>query len=78
MIEDGQLRGLTVRQETCPVLMGILAALKQDASLQIKVKDLRNLDSEKDGGSFDMICDFTLLSFVRCCVELGALAVVDF
>jgi ribosomal protein L16 Arg81 hydroxylase len=77
VIEEGQLRGLTVRQENCAVLMDILAVLKQDTSLHVKVAELRDLLDTKDSTSkFDMICDFTLLSFARCCVELGALATV--
>ena len=78
VVEEGQLRGLTVRQETCPVLMGMLNVLKQDSSLNVRVKDLRDIIDEKNSGSgLEMICDLTLLSFARCCVELGALAMVD-
>jgi ribosomal protein L16 Arg81 hydroxylase len=78
VIEEGQLRGLTVRQENCTALMGILAVLKQDPSLHVKVRELRDIYDEKDSISkLDMICDFTLLSFARCCVELGALALVE-
>ena len=85
IIGEGQLRGLTVRQETCRVLMSLLSALKRDPSLQVKVKDLRNVKTSdakhnpshhvEDKADFDLICDFTLLSYARCCVELGALAV---
>ena len=76
VIEEGQLRGLTVREETCPLLMGMLDELKQDPSRIVMVKDMRLLNNVK--GSNNMICDFTLLSFARCCVELGALAVASF
>ena len=67
-----------MRQENCTALMGILAVLKQDPSLHVKVRELRDIHDEKDSISkLDMICDFTLLSFARCCVELGALALVE-
>eukprot|EP00804_Cyclotella_cryptica_P010640 CCRYP_005450-RA/>CCRYP_005450-RA protein AED:0.16 eAED:0.16 QI:0/0/0/1/0/0/3/0/363 len=81
VVEEGQLRGLTVRQETCRILMAILDGFKKDPSLKRKVKDLRGLieeDSTLDKTDLDMICDFTLLCFARCCVELGAMAVVNF
>ena len=81
VLEEGKLRGLTVRQETCPALMSILGALKNDTSLQVQVKDLCGVvggNSLEDSTDLGMICDFTLLSFARCCVELGALAVVNF
>jgi hypothetical protein len=79
IIEEGHLRGLHVREETSQVLLGILTKLKQKPSTRIKVKDLCDLHSDpaadlRMGG---MICDFTLLSFARCCVELGAFAVVE-
>jgi hypothetical protein len=81
VLEEGQLRGLTVRQETCSILMTILSVFKKDPSIRKKVKDLRGViegDSTLDRTNFDMICDFTLLCFARCCVELGAMAVVNF
>lgn len=78
VIEEGRLRGLTVRQETSQALMEIIGILKKDTSLQVKVKELLSIVKEKDTSDFAMLCDFTLVSFVRCCVELGALAVVDF
>lgn len=74
VLEDGRLRGLTVREETMQTLMTIIGAMKEMPYLHIKVKDLAT-----KGGSVcsnPTICDFTLLSFARCCVELGALAVV--
>lgn len=85
-MEEGRLRGLTVREETMSVLMKILGRLKSDTALSVRVVDLRGLiennadhnerdQSEREG--FMMVCDFTLLSFARCCVELGALAVVQ-
>lgn len=75
-MEEGRLRGLTVREETMPVLMKILGELKGDQSLRIAVRYLRDLvDTEEDEDGSTMVCDFTILSFARCCVELGALAV---
>lgn len=83
-MEEGRLRGLTVREETMAVLMEILGKLKRDPSETAKVGELRELlESEDDKGTTDnaygllLVCDFTLLSFVRCCVELGALAIVE-
>ena len=86
-IGEGQLRGLTVRQETCPILMRLLSVLKREPSIRVRVKDMRNVNTftssakynlsnlVEDNADFDLICDFTLLSYARCCVELGALAV---
>ena len=59
--------------------------MKSDPALRVIVKDLRGLvetgDDEMENQSertgLCMVCDFTLLSFARCCVELGALAVVQ-
>lgn len=80
-VGEGCLRGLTVREETMPMLMMILSKLKGDTMLRVKVKDLRDVikveDSELGIPQLSMLCDFTLLSFARCCVELGALAVED-
>jgi hypothetical protein len=62
------------------ILMNILSKLKGDPDLKVAVKDLLDIvitgGVEMDGTSLTMVCDFTLLSFARCCVELGALAVV--
>ncbi|KAL7473963.1 hypothetical protein ACHAXS_014254 [Conticribra weissflogii] len=92
LMEEGRLRGLTVREETHGALMAILAGIKNDPRRAFCVgSDLRGLakkngdgsgvgdddDDDDDGnGGLALVCDFTLLSFVRCCVELGALAVV--
>lgn len=79
-IDDDHLRGLTVRGETMTILMNVLSKLKSDPDLNVAVKDLLDIATtgcvETDGTSLSMVCDFTLLSFARCCVELGALAVV--
>lgn len=78
-MDEGRLRGLTVRVETMSILMNILGKLKSDPDLKVSVKDLLDIVIsvvEMDKSSLSMVCDFTLLSFARCCVELGALAVV--
>ena len=80
-IEEGCLRGLTVREETMQTLMSILGKIKANQDLTIKVHELRDLvenrDNETKKTGLLMVCDFTLLSFAKCCVELGALAVVE-
>lgn len=73
VLEEGRLRGLTVREETMDTLMSIVSMMKQTPSLKIKVSDLL----PKAGFSNPMVCDFSLLSLARCCVELGAFAVVE-
>jgi len=78
-IDEDRLRGLTVRGETMTILMKVLSKLKSDPDLNVAVKDLLGIATtggvETDRTSLSMVCDFTLLSFARCCVELGALAV---
>ena len=80
VLDEGCLRGMTVREETMRVLMKILSKLKSDTRLRVKVRDLRDIIETDNGENgltqLSMLCDFTLLSFARCCVELGALAVV--
>ena len=78
VLEEGRLRGLTVREETMQSLMTIVAMMKEKSSLEIRVKDLRSIAPTESMSmcSNQFICDFTLLSFARCCVELGAMAVV--
>ena len=80
-MDDGRLRGLTVREETMSILMNILGKLKSNPNLKVSVKDLLDIVTsvgvEVDRTSLSMVCDFTLLSFARCCVELGALAIVQ-
>jgi len=77
-IEEGRLRGLTVREETMSILMIMLTKLKSDPGRIVVVKDMRvdlvdTIDTLQK--ETELICDFTLLSFARCCVELGALAI---
>lgn len=62
-------RCLTVREETCDSLLSLLAFLRSDKNL-IKVSDMRRVIENSD-----KICDLTILSFVKCCVELGAMAI---
>lgn len=80
-MEEGRMRGLTVREETMAILMEVLGKLKSDPAFSVIVKDARGLvhtgDNESEKIGMLMVCDFTLLSFARCCVELGALALVQ-
>jgi len=71
-----QPRGLNVREETYNGIIHILQQLRNNPSLHCRVKDLNSLLPDATDRSFDTICDLTLLSFARQCVELGALAVV--
>lgn len=81
VLDEGCLRGLTVREETMPILMKILTKIKSGTGLRVKVMDLRDIieseDGEQERAQLSMLCEFTLLSFARCCVELGALAIVN-
>jgi hypothetical protein len=66
--------GLTVREESREALISILGYLNTNTTKQVSVSHVRLLmSSETDTTT---ICDFTLLCFVKCCVELGSLAVV--
>lgn len=77
VLEEGRLRGLTVREDTMQFLMTIIGIMKAKPSMESAVKELRSIAAAGESiCSNPMICDFTLLSFARCCVELGALAVV--
>jgi ribosomal protein L16 Arg81 hydroxylase len=77
VVLQGRLRGLTVREETMQTLMTTIGMMKEMPSLKIRVKDLLNIATiDESVCSNPMICNFTLLSFAKCCVELGALAVV--
>ncbi len=67
-------RGLTVRQETCDVLLSILSALRNEDKT-CTLNEIRD-DMKKRKKHGEMLCDLTLLCFVRCCVELGAMAVI--
>jgi len=71
-------RGLTVREETCLPLMTVVQRLKHDPNLKVKVSDLLSLiRDDTETASLGMVCALSILSFVRCCVELGAVAIVS-
>lgn len=77
-------RGLTVREEICDALLHILDALKKNETTVVKVSQLREkyltANHLKQSGENEtmmmMICDMSLLSFVKSCVELGALTLL--
>lgn len=68
-----QPRGLNVREATADVILEILGKLKQGEGLTCRVADLKDLVGSVD----PLVCELTLLSFAKTCVELGALAVVE-
>jgi len=66
-------RGLTVREETCDALLSILGILRNE-NKTMEVEEFRR--ALPGGNGSEMVCDLTLLSFAKCCVELGAMALV--
>lgn len=75
---SGQPPGLRVRDESWEALMSILNWVKTNPSAHYKVLDIRNIWKECNfQGDVSNICDFTLLSFIKTCVEMGAVAVVS-
>lgn len=65
-------RGLTVREETCDTLLMILSILRK-VGTSIQVSELLNsLPAANEEAQ--MVCELTILSFVKCCVGLGAIA----
>jgi hypothetical protein len=67
-------RGLHVRDETADAIMSLLSEIKQHPEQTFRVSDLKaHLSEEQDA---TLVCDLTLLSFVKVCVELGAVAIV--
>ena len=80
-----QPRGLRVREEVADDIIHILQALKTAPPLggskgKVAVKDLKSLLKPSRpalSAGADLICEMTLLSFVKVCVEQGALAVVN-
>jgi hypothetical protein len=71
---DDPPRGLHVREDTADSILGILARLKSVEGMSCRVGDLKRLiHPSKLSPS---VCDLTMLSFAKSCVELGALAVV--
>jgi hypothetical protein len=81
-------RGLTVREEISDALLSILEILKtqhekdqeqQEELVVVKVSQLRDFlcsKNQNDCCRNGMICDLSILSFVKCCVELGALTFI--
>lgn len=67
-------RGLHVREAIADTIMEILAQLKSVEGITCRVRDLRELVHPSKLSP--MVCDLTLLSFAKSCVELGAIAVV--
>jgi hypothetical protein len=78
--KPGGLQGLTVREETCPFLMSILQHLKANPDTSCRISEFPSLLSSKynqaTSSSGSLADDLTLLCFARCCVELGAMAIV--
>ena len=76
--------GLRVREASGDAIMSILQRFKQDTAMTCKVKSLVGLiknnnlhDSNEGGEDIDTatVCELTVLSFAKCCVQLGALAI---
>jgi hypothetical protein len=74
-------RGLQVREQAADEIIRILQALKEQPTLHCKVKDLKSLlggaDADDNTNASGYLCDLTLLSFARVCVEQGALALAN-
>eukprot|EP00592_Proboscia_alata_P016508 CAMPEP_0194395094 /NCGR_PEP_ID=MMETSP0174-20130528/124227_1 /TAXON_ID=216777 /ORGANISM="Proboscia alata, Strain PI-D3" /LENGTH=564 /DNA_ID=CAMNT_0039190981 /DNA_START=69 /DNA_END=1764 /DNA_ORIENTATION=- len=74
-------RGLQVREDIADAIIRILTKLKSESKPQTtcRVGDLKsllsNVEQHELRSSLDLVCDLTLLSFARQCVELGALAI---
>ena len=66
-------RGLHTREDIADSILSCLFKLKGETGLRCSVRDLRTL---MDGKKNPLICDLALLSFAKCCVELGALATI--
>ena len=66
-------RGLLVREDCADSILSIISEFKAKPSLQCRVIDLRSLMPEQN----PLVCDLSLLSFAKRCVELGALAIVN-
>lgn len=67
-------QGLHVRPETADVVLEFLKKLKGGDPPMCQVAQLPSL---LDSPPSDLICNLTLLSFAKCCVELGALAIAE-
>jgi len=74
-------RGLQVREDIADAIIRILTKLKSESKPQTtcRVGDLKsllsNVEQHELRSSLDLVCDLTLLSFARQCVQLGALAI---
>jgi len=75
-----QARGLNVREDVADTLLGVVQKLRADPSLSCRVADLLSLlkgeSEEVQTAAANKICQLTLLCFARCCVELGAMAII--
>jgi hypothetical protein len=72
-------RGLQVRAEVADAIIFLLKTLKEGNSMDgLAVKDLKSLleTTSPPLPNAHMICQLTLLSFARVCVEQGALVIV--
>jgi hypothetical protein len=67
-------RGLHVRESVADVISGILAQWKREDGTTCRVHELRDWIPSPTPLR---VCDLTLLSFAKTCVELGALAIVS-
>ena len=71
-----QPRGLNVREDTADSLLGVLQQLKANPSRYCRVSELLSLLTDEKEALSDRICQLTLVSFARCCVELGGMTIV--
>lgn len=67
-------QGLHVREDTADAVLAILGRIKAETDLVCSVKDLVGLIPSN--AQSPLICDLSLLSLGKCCVELGAVAIV--
>jgi hypothetical protein len=67
-------RGLHVREEIYEGILEMIQHLKLNPTSFCQVGQLRSLTNPTNATSTSMICDLTLVSMARRCVELGALA----
>ena len=76
-----QKQAPTLREETAGALSEILGMIRKEDASPVQISQLLKLVSGRrnDGGSEGVgkyVCDLTLLSFIRSCVERGELSVV--
>ena len=65
-------RGLTVSENISESLLSIVARMKEKPDNSFNITELRSLVQNNTE-----ICDFTLCSFVKCCVDLGVMTIVS-